>query len=254
MDSHIVENASPFSYSVDDISKQHICQFANSLKDFKNLREQLYSAAEYFESSYVKENHKHFLVEGSKDYVARALVHTVDHLGSVADKLNKFLDDKAKEFSDTSIRFSSIQQDYLCSRRLCQISQIKDFAERLQSMSGIWQAPTYAKKGQSRISSPGNSPISEVFSYSRVLSDGESVRCSAVSPLRLLRRWSTIPYRSTSPNPSSRGTSPLEPRRAISVCRRSEMRNQERDVESYVQKSSHVFEAFLNRHQSRQEL
>ncbi|XP_075486024.1 protein ABIL4-like isoform X2 [Primulina tabacum] len=110
MDSHITGNAAPFSNSMDDISKQHSSQFASSLKDLKNLREQLYSAAEYFESSYVKENHKHFLVEGSKDYVARALVHTVDHFGSMADKLKKFLDEKANEFSDTNIRFSSIQQ------------------------------------------------------------------------------------------------------------------------------------------------
>lgn len=94
----------------EEIFMQHSLHFADSLKDLKNLREQLYSAAEHFESSFDKEDHKQFLVEKSKDYVAKALVNTVDHLGSVADKLNKFLDQKADEFSDINIRFSCIQQ------------------------------------------------------------------------------------------------------------------------------------------------
>lgn len=49
-------------------------------------------------------------MESSKDYVTKALVSTVDHLGSIADKLNKFLDAKANEFSATNIKFSTIQQ------------------------------------------------------------------------------------------------------------------------------------------------
>ncbi|XP_073130639.1 protein ABIL2-like [Henckelia pumila] len=292
-----------FSNSMDDTSIQRSSHFASSLKDLKNLREQLYSAAEYFESSYVKENHKHFLVEGSKDYVARALVHTVDHLGSVADKLNKFLDEKANEFSNTSLRFSSIQQrlstyqGFLDLRSLSKQSMIKH--HKKYSIPGAAAGnvipakskflhkncspcPDYDKhqpeqnipfdkafqiakpehkssilrKGLSRITSAENSPISKVFSYTRVVSDrSESGRCS-VSPLRFpLRRSGTIPYRSMSPSPSNKEHKcRLEPRRAISVCRRSEMRNPERDIESYVKKSSHMLKAFLNIHRSRKEL
>lgn len=50
------------------------------------------------------------VMESSKDYLAKALVNTVDHLGSVADKLNKFLDEKADEFKATNTRFSCIEQ------------------------------------------------------------------------------------------------------------------------------------------------
>lgn len=50
------------------------------------------------------------MIDSSKDYVAKALVSTVDHLGSVADQLSKFLDEKANQFSATNIKFSCIQQ------------------------------------------------------------------------------------------------------------------------------------------------
>ncbi|KAG6396907.1 hypothetical protein SASPL_143066 [Salvia splendens] len=94
----------------DEIFMQRSLQFAESLKDLKVLKNQLYSAAEYFESSYDKDDHQILVMESSKDYVTKAVVSTVDHLGSIADKLNKFLDEKANEFSATSIRFSCIQQ------------------------------------------------------------------------------------------------------------------------------------------------
>ncbi|KAL1568866.1 protein ABIL2-like [Salvia divinorum] len=94
----------------DEIFMQRSLQFAESLKDLKVLKNQLYSAAEYFESSYDKDDHQILVMESSKDYVTKAVVSTVDHLGSIADKLNKFLDEKANEFSATNIRFSCIQQ------------------------------------------------------------------------------------------------------------------------------------------------
>ncbi|KAG8382534.1 hypothetical protein BUALT_Bualt05G0087400 [Buddleja alternifolia] len=104
-------NSSEKVSNYDEIFMQRRLHFADSLKDLKNLRKQLYSAAEYFETSYDKDlDHKQFVVESSKDYVAKALVSTVDHLGSVADKLNKFLDEKANEYSTATIRFSCVQQ------------------------------------------------------------------------------------------------------------------------------------------------
>ncbi|KAI3453356.1 hypothetical protein Pfo_010019 [Paulownia fortunei] len=101
---------SQMASNYDEIFMQHSLHFADSLKDLKNLRKQLYSAAEHFESSYDKDDHQQFVIESSKDYVAKALVSTVDHLGSVADKLNKFLVEKANEFSATNIRFSCIEE------------------------------------------------------------------------------------------------------------------------------------------------
>ncbi|KAL0326684.1 UNVERIFIED_CONTAM: protein ABIL3 [Sesamum angustifolium] len=108
----------------DEISMQNSLHFADSLKDLKNLRKQLYTAAEYFESSYGKNDHKQLVIESSKDYVAKALVSTVDHLGSVADKLNRFLDEKAKEFAATKIRFSCIEQVAIINQCALMLEQV----------------------------------------------------------------------------------------------------------------------------------
>ncbi|KAK4365505.1 hypothetical protein RND71_016863 [Anisodus tanguticus] len=94
----------------DEIFMQHSLQFSDSLKDLKNLRKQLYSAAEYFESSYGENEHKTLVIETLKDYVSKALVSSVDHLGSVACKLNNFLDEKVDEFSTTKLQFSCMEQ------------------------------------------------------------------------------------------------------------------------------------------------
>lgn len=50
------------------------------------------------------------VVDSLKDYVSKAVISTVDHLGSVASKLDTFLDEKVDEFSDTKLRFSCIEQ------------------------------------------------------------------------------------------------------------------------------------------------
>lgn len=45
-----------------------------------------------------------------KDYAIKALVNTVDHLGSVAFKLNNFLDEKMGENSGMELRLSCLEQ------------------------------------------------------------------------------------------------------------------------------------------------
>ncbi|XWS48583.1 hypothetical protein CRYUN_Cryun13aG0089200 [Craigia yunnanensis] len=98
----------------DEVSMQQSLLFSDSLKDLKNLRTQLYSAAEYFELSYTNDDQK--MVETLKDYAIKALVNTVDHLGSVTYKVNDILDEKAEEVSGTELRVSCIEQRL----RICQ--------------------------------------------------------------------------------------------------------------------------------------
>ncbi|CAM8950541.1 unnamed protein product [Rhodiola kirilowii] len=95
---------------------EHLMQqrvvFTDNLKEMKNLRKQLYSAAEYFEVSYTSKNdhQRILLMESLKDYSMKALVNTIDHLGSVASKVEKLLDDKLGQVYDTELRFSCIEQ------------------------------------------------------------------------------------------------------------------------------------------------
>ncbi|KAL9282016.1 putative ABI family protein [Arabidopsis thaliana] len=99
----------------DELFMKQTLQFSETLKDLKNLRKQLYSAAEYFETSYGKEEHKETVIETLKEYAAKAVVNTVDHLGSVSDKFNSFLSDNSTHFSTTHLRLSSLEQ----RMRLC---------------------------------------------------------------------------------------------------------------------------------------
>ena len=50
------------------------------------------------------------MVETLKDYAIKALVNTVDHLGSVTYKVNDLLDEKVDEVSGTEFRVSCIEQ------------------------------------------------------------------------------------------------------------------------------------------------
>lgn len=50
------------------------------------------------------------VVETLKDYAVKALVNTVDHLGSVTFKVNDLLDEKVDEVSRTEFRVSCIEQ------------------------------------------------------------------------------------------------------------------------------------------------
>ncbi|KAK9093957.1 hypothetical protein Scep_025426 [Stephania cephalantha] len=89
---------------------QQSLHFSDSLKDLKNLRMQLYSAAEYFEVSYSNDDQKEVVANTLKDYTVRALVNTVDHLGAASYKVNDFLDEKVDEVSGTELRVTSIEQ------------------------------------------------------------------------------------------------------------------------------------------------
>ncbi|CAL5204071.1 unnamed protein product [Lathyrus oleraceus] len=94
----------------DEVYMQQSLLFDDSLRDLKNLRTQLYSAAEYFELSYTNDDQKQIVVETLKDYAIKALVNTVDHLGSVTYKVNDLLDEKVVEVSGAELRVSCIEQ------------------------------------------------------------------------------------------------------------------------------------------------
>lgn len=123
----------------DEMSMHQSLLFADSLKDLKNLRTQLYSAAEYFELSYTNDDQKQFVIETLKDYAIKALVNTVDHLGSVTYKVNDLLEEKVEEVSETEFHVSCIEQRL----RTCQ-----EYIERegMAQQSSIIDTPKYHKR------------------------------------------------------------------------------------------------------------
>ncbi|XP_062120086.1 protein ABIL2 isoform X1 [Humulus lupulus] len=123
----------------DEVSMHQSLLFSDSLQDLKNLRSQLYSAAEYFELSYTNDDQKQIVVETLKDYAIKALVNTVDHLGSVSYKVNDLLDEKVDEVSGTELRVSCIEQRL----RTCQ--EFIDH-EGLTQQSLVINTPKYHKR------------------------------------------------------------------------------------------------------------
>ncbi|XP_027364979.1 protein ABIL2-like isoform X2 [Abrus precatorius] len=123
----------------DEVFMQQSLLFDDSLKDLKNLRTQLYSAAEYFELSYNNDDQKQIVVETLKDYAIKALVNTVDHLGSVTYKVSDLLDEKVVEVSIAELRVSCIEQ------RIKTCQEYMDHEGRTQQ-SLVISTPKYHKR------------------------------------------------------------------------------------------------------------
>lgn len=123
----------------DEVSMQESLIFSDSLKDLKNLRTQLYSAAEYFELSYTNDDKKQIVVDRLKDYANEAVLNTVDHLSSATYKVDDLLGEKVNEVSDTELRVSCIEQ------RIRTRQQHID-CEGLSQQSLVINTPKYHKR------------------------------------------------------------------------------------------------------------
>nr|AAM67279.1 unknown [Arabidopsis thaliana] len=234
----------------DELFMKQTLQFSETLKDLKNLRKQLYSAAEYFETSYGKEEHKETVIETLKEYAAKAVVNTVDHLGSVSDKFNSFLSDNSTHFSTTHLRLSSLEQ----RMRLC-----RDYMGKSGTHQHLllFQYPRHHKRyffpqqgrGTSfsagddshRFTSAVRSTILEnlpntarkanktgSFSFAPIVHNNINNRTPnkrSNSPMRFpLLSSGSLLKRSSSPSQPKKPPLPLpEPQRAISVSRNTEI-------------------------------
>ncbi|PIA59675.1 hypothetical protein AQUCO_00400518v1 [Aquilegia coerulea] len=155
------------SSTYDEVFLQQSLILSDSLKDLKHLRTQLYSAAEYFELSYTNDTQKEVVINTLKDYTVKAIVNTVDHLGSITYKVTDLLDEKVDEVSGTEFRVSCIEQ------RLKTCQECID-RQGLSQQSFVMTTPKYHKRytlpvrerkhGSEHVSSEyhGGSPDNEV--------------------------------------------------------------------------------------------
>ncbi|KAK1269797.1 putative protein ABIL1 [Acorus gramineus] len=81
----------------DEVSIERSKSFAKALQELRNLRPQLYSAAE--------------VLDNLKDYAVRALVNAVDHFGTVAYKLTDLLEQQTSDISALELKISCRNQD-----------------------------------------------------------------------------------------------------------------------------------------------
>ncbi|KAL0008492.1 hypothetical protein SO802_009994 [Lithocarpus litseifolius] len=117
----------------DEVSMERSKNFVKALQELKNLRPQLYSAAEYCEKSYLHSEQKQMVLDNLKDYAVRALVNAVDHLGTVAYKLTDLLEQQTLEVSTMELNVSCLNQKLL----MCQTYMEKEGIRQQQLLAFI---------------------------------------------------------------------------------------------------------------------
>lgn len=256
----------------DEVHLQQSITFSESLKDLKNLRKQLYSAAEYFELSYGKDE-KNMMVDNLKDYVTKVLINTVDHLGSVAYKINCFLDGKVHEISKTELHVSCLE------KRLETCQKFID-NEGLSQHSLMIRTPRYKKRYIFSVGEASkDTPLSSVglensilrtlhqssrpsmFEFTKILSNNELEKKivsvsprekRGVSPLRsqLIRSGSLTNSMTTPKSTNAITRYPSAPWRSLSVHSQAGKIRQ-KEIEQHSSKSIRLLKALLSMRKSK---
>lgn len=109
---------------------EDVVRFEKSLRELKDLRSQLHFAADYCESTFLNAEEKNTIVDNTKEYVCKAMVTVVDHLGNVSANLNCCISN-ACEFSNAELRINCLKQRLL----LCE-----EYSGKLASTGVQWDA------------------------------------------------------------------------------------------------------------------
>ncbi|KAG9154988.1 hypothetical protein Leryth_012176 [Lithospermum erythrorhizon] len=269
-------NPSQETFNHDEHLMQCSLNFTDSLKDLKNLQEQLYTAAEYFEASYEKDDHKQFVIESFKEYATKALVSTVDHLGSTASKLNDLAEkprlgnkvyflalnrkltfnliflfpsvtcsNSAGKIVNADGLFQSVNEKNMSPRTIFPRTTKQAAFQPTRSVS----LPLPRKSNDSGPLSTESSPSPTGFSFTTNTSKNKEQGKRSVSPFRLaLKRSGSVIMRSNSPS-STRN--PSEPQRSVIRSVNPPRSIEQEDL--YSKKSRHIFKALLSMHRPRKE-
>ncbi|XP_004512986.1 uncharacterized protein [Cicer arietinum] len=101
------------SFSFEKLEAEHEVEenmhFLKSLQELKELRAQLHHAADYCETTFLKSEGKKDVMENTKEYICRAMVTVVDHLGNVSSNLEGLIS-HTNSFSEAEIRIQSLKQ------------------------------------------------------------------------------------------------------------------------------------------------
>ncbi|CAL9148121.1 unnamed protein product [Musa hybrid cultivar] len=193
--------------SSDGLPIQQSLLLSESLKGLRNMRSQLYSAAAYFELSYINDDQKEILVTSLKDYAVKAILNAVDHLGSVSCKVNSVVSEEVDEVSVAESGVSCIEQ------RL-RTWQASIDHEGLSQQSLSLRPPKYHE----RYILPGEF-MDEGFHSPEdnyKLQQHQTAIGRSTSPIR------NVPSRSTSPSTREHSSSPSRSRRSTSPSPQAE--------------------------------
>ncbi|KAK7291474.1 hypothetical protein RIF29_06643 [Crotalaria pallida] len=102
--------------------------FLNSLKELRELRSQLHHAADYCETTFLKSQEKKEVMENTKEYICRALVTVVDHLGNVSANLEGLIS-QTNAISEAESRIQCLKQ---------RVFSCEQYADRLALSTMRW--------------------------------------------------------------------------------------------------------------------
>ncbi|XP_059431790.1 probable protein ABIL5 isoform X1 [Corylus avellana] len=121
-------SSSSFQSLEDESDHQDITRFDKSLQELRHLRAQLHYAADYSETTFLNAKDKKMwlalsltpctyfaicsVMENTKEYICRAVVSVVDHLGTVSTSLN-FCISQTNAFSEAELRINCLKQRLL---------------------------------------------------------------------------------------------------------------------------------------------
>ncbi|KAL2929147.1 putative protein ABIL5 [Bienertia sinuspersici] len=91
------------------VESEESLRFLKSLKELKELRAQIHDAAAYCEKSYLNSEDKAIVVDNTREYLCRAVVTVVDHLGSVSANLERCIQ-KSDRVDETECRINCLKQ------------------------------------------------------------------------------------------------------------------------------------------------
>ncbi|XP_022730855.1 probable protein ABIL5 [Durio zibethinus] len=106
---HITEIFSPSNK--EDNSDEGF-RFDKSLQELRDLRSQLHYAADYYETTFLNSEGEKAVVENTKEYICKAVVTFVDHLGNVSANLNHSIS-QTNAFSEAELRINCLKQRLL---------------------------------------------------------------------------------------------------------------------------------------------
>lgn len=86
--------------------------FLKSLQELRELRAQLHHAADYCETRFLKSEKKKDVIENTREYICRAVVTVVDHLGNVSANLEGLIS-HTNAFSEAESRIQCLKQRLL---------------------------------------------------------------------------------------------------------------------------------------------
>ncbi|CAL0332523.1 unnamed protein product [Lupinus luteus] len=104
----IMESSSLEKPEAELVVEEESMSFLNSLQELRELRSQLHYAADYCETTFLKSQEKIEIMENTKEYICRALVTVVDHLGNVSAKLEALIS-QTNAFSEAESRIQCLK-------------------------------------------------------------------------------------------------------------------------------------------------